>query len=539
VFVTAFDSTEQFQQQPVDVRRGEPTDLELRVPERAGSDIVVRVHSHWFHDGDAAALEVNLVSSTGGRTDAPATGALRDQFVFGSVPRGKYTVEVRHPRHVTWTKEDVVPGMPVWAQLTPNAGIALRVVDDETGGELRDYVPTLETPSTQGAARQRILTRSKTTSEAVLYAIPSGDHSLKVEVAGYESTRVPLRGLVDHETRDVVARLKSGVWVGITNTPDPNACARTAPELPEEAWLVGRLRQECEIPARGLWVRGTAVRAVDVEQRRMSSETDDRVRSLSSGPPHRNQKREDAAQEVQPDGSFRLGPYPPGFVRVELQLPGMDWSMAPRYGLTDGTSIILGDVELRAGEETVRDFVLPVGPPGRVRVHVNAECGSYEDLIVELHESWNRGPVALCALDRRGVATTAPILAGEFMLVVRPIDRGWVHVESDPVTVRSGEIVEANVNVRVFAGALRVLDAETGEHIAKAQLLLSLVHDKVQSRAVYRTDPTGSIQGLMAPGEYRAQTYDRQRGVMQSEVVIRWSPAGPAPAEITVSKPKR
>jgi hypothetical protein len=106
------------------------------------------------------------------------------------------------------------------------------------------------------------------------------------------------------------------------------------------------------------------------------------------------------------------------------------------------------------------------------------------------------------------------------------------------VSVQSGDVVDVAVNVHLFAGALQVVEQGSGTPFANTQLDLEPVHETVKARAVFRTDSNGSIQGLMAPGDYRARIWTRGAKSSQSERVIHWSASGPDTAQITLPAPK-
>lgn len=199
-------------------RGGVETAIELRYE---GPDprtkLVVTLSTTRYHIFEPAPGTVLALAADGTPiTLEPEPGRANDWFAPDVAP-GAYRIEVRDPRFLPWSKDGVSPGQPARAFLEGNAGLRVRVVDDETGARVEDFALDVEYPAAgvwPNVFRVREPGGAAPPEDHYRGVVP-GDLVVAVQAAGWPARRVAVPGLAPGELRELEVRLaRSATLVG-------------------------------------------------------------------------------------------------------------------------------------------------------------------------------------------------------------------------------------------------------------------------------------------------------------------------------------
>jgi len=202
-------------------------------------------------------------------------------------------------------------------------------------------------------------------------------------------------------------------------------------------------------------------------------------------------------------GEYRFGPVESGTYAVSLSCGEFVVPSGFNGSLTlNGPQIPLGDIEFTRGV-VERDFDVRAEFPGWLELDVSLEGRPAAALVVEASTELSdgrRGSNRIgAALDERGFARCGPAFPGPWTVRVRPIDASWGWSAPTPVTVTPGAVVRVRYDVQLLRGALRVVDATSGEALREHAIFLSTADGSLVRMS---TNASGELELALPNGNY-------------------------------------
>ncbi len=569
VHLTAFSRMANWIEGPiVDVRAGEEANAVIAYsgPDNS-SRIVVLPFCRPFHVFEHDPAEVLLSGPGFEPRKATKIRNSSQSFSFEDVPPGTYTVEIRDPRFLPWSKSGVQPGEEVQAMLKGSAAVGLQVVDEATG----ESVPRFDLD----VRFDRALFWPNTfrVHEAKADPPPGGlfdglmpqSQTLIVRAQGYAACEVAVPDLAANEIRPVIARLRHGAEVvgsvvsGASKTPYPGAkVLLLAYRGSHDEWIDLNAQDELEakstqsdaqgkfsfqeVPAGVYTLRASDGKLLNAQvQLRIVQDQEpittevvmpapaflvgkligpegarfDGLRLVARPAEQKENEhaawrnREfvflyDAAAVIAADGTFKHGPLPAGESAVSLCLPTVEVPRVHGSSGSEGMQQFLGTVTLLPGQETHKDFDLRELFPGTITVRARVNNEPASSAIVYVEQMPKGQLASAIVLDAHGEGTSGAILPGAYRLVAGPIDGSWVYADKTALTLGPSASLATNLDVRLSPGVLRVLDAKTRQPLANTQVFLTPDDGSVDARSTRATtNERGEARWTIAPGPYR------------------------------------
>ncbi|MBL8857441.1 MAG: carboxypeptidase regulatory-like domain-containing protein [Planctomycetes bacterium] len=586
------------------VREGEETlaDIAYTGPDLTNR-VTVSVSTSPFHLFGFGEFDIFLSGSGIAERKAQKVPGSSQSFAFEDVPPGQYRVEIRDPRFEPWSKDGVEPGTAVSAKLKGSAALVLQVVDDVTNAPIPRYALDIRYENTRSSPNAfRVLdAKVEPPADGFFAGIVPAEATAIVRVEGYSSCEVPLDVLAPNEQRAITARLvratkllgrvvsgpertpiehakvaltpvrpRSDPRVTWRNDMDPDAKntesdasgrfsidnlsvgeftvraslntlfsveetvtiaqSTTPPEielqLPARAWLVGRL-----IAPEGAPLAAMKVSAAPVLDPKANPNA---RRFMLFG-------KDDVSSPIAADGSFRVGPIPPGEAIVSVLLPELKratsrsgWSSSP------GASIELGRVELPANVETRRDFELGANCPGTLTFQLSVDALPASEYSVVIENAANGQAAGYVELDSAGKGRSGPVLPGSytFGLVAASGSASFpLHQTSD---LGPNQTVHVVLALQLFTATLHILDVQDGSPLAGQQIVFTPDVPDARHHVALQTDEEGRVTAKLPVGRYRVTAGYGSFGPAGSEAVtVDWSATGAFPAEVRIKRSAR
>lgn len=243
---------------------------------------------------------------------------------------------------------------------------------------------------------------------------------------------------------------------------------------------------------------------------------------------------------VDEEGRFEIGPLRPGPAKLTVLL--FDEEDMTSFGRIQQRD--LGEFVLSAGDSGEREIDVRDIWPGKVRVRVQRDGKPVEGARVTLQAvgGERRGFQRFSGerTGKDGVVTYEQVFAGALEISVAK--DGWTMRHPSTVFLAPGGSAEVELEVRLYAGTLTVLDKKSQKPLAQRSFFLREPGGGFADRPV-RTDDDGRIALELAPGSYELVPFDesgrrRRRGgdfqrILDSTGVrLEWGSSGPNPATI-------
>ena len=237
-------------------------------------------------------------------------------------------------------------------------------------------------------------------------------------------------------------------------------------------------------------------------------------------------------------GRFRLAPVREGQAKVflsaqiESRRPGIPMALSgPGYLLE------LGEVEVRAGEETRVDFDLTQSFPGAITLDVRVNGERAPSLVVVAAQSGEARDQARVVghLDAQSRVRLFPLFIGDWDLYVWPIERSWTYRHPVPVPLGPAGEVELTIDIIVAGGRVRILDVADGTPLVRRNIWVVGVIGK------HITDADGWIDLRLTPGTYELRDTGDGEGLGYGgpPMSLNWTSAGPDREEVRLTRVKK
>lgn len=580
----------------VAVRAGEETRADIRYngPDNESRIVVVTFSQPFLVLGwDAAEITIRAPGFEP-RKAVKIAGSTQSHS-FDDLPPGEYTIEVRDPNFLPWSKSGVRPGTSVSAMLKGNAAVTLTVVDDVTEQVIDHYALDVRFDNAQFApATFRLFEDGDEPPRGGLVeGLVPYDQTLIVHAKGYADCEVSAQHLAANERRPLVARLVRGkrvegivrhggpsrspaAGISVSMTPsDDEGRARhrigfgfgTADEVTTKTTANGAFAFEGVAPGEytlladdGALLRAltdvAVVKARDAEHVELVLPAAGRLVGKILAPegasfaqlalrvdpvvePAREFDelsmfdRTAAEVAIEADGSFRSAWAPAGEVKVSLRCPLVEIPTGRGSSMsTDGPAIELGSVMLSAEVETVREFDLRANFTGTVVARVRMKGVSAPGLSVAL-EGMERSS-ARGVTDSRGECRLGPVPPNRYRLVICPVDSNWLCVDPREIVVKSGETVTIDVEVTLFDGTFTLLDSKSRKALANTPVVLTFADTRFSARTT--SDAEGRVKLALPAGRWSVQ--GGQLGNVEDQdpnSIVDWGPGGCSRTEITIT----
>lgn len=523
-------------------------------------------------------------------------------FTFPDLPAGLYEIELRDERFQPWSRSDVKPGTSVDARLKGNASAVLIVTDAATrepvnryaldvrfdksnsspnsfrilepkkdppaGGRFTGLIPVTQTFIVRADGfsvcelslpdlrpnEERKLVALLTRASGLTGRVVSGPGSTPIERAVV--TLVPIRpNAGEHQIfrskddpdaltteSDAGGRFEfRGVSVGKYNltasltrffsveralSVDPGSTAQDVElPLPPRAWLSGKL-----LAPEGTSFAGLTAIAIP--------------KSVLDKDPHAERNRiffgkDDAATDIGADGTFRLGPLPPGEVQVTVRMPDSPYSHGTSgWSTVQGRGIEVGNVMLEPNGETVQEFDFRSWLPGTIEIQATVNGRPASAFRVNIDDPEHRGTAAILQLDSKGMATSKPLAPGSYEISVYPEGSSVPSVTKQRRDLAPGEAAKVSLSWNHVSGTVRVLDDATGKPLAGQRVTIGPDSDRFGMGTSLDCDKDGVARLELVVGRYRIAIANEHSGIgPNAGVVIDWLESGPASKEIRL-RPK-
>ncbi len=602
----------------VDVRVGEETraDIVYTGPDISSRITVVRFSNPYYvfdfdfgeTNRDGTRQDTSVPDTAGIFLNAPGFGERRARKIanssqswsFDDVPAGTYTVEVRDPRFLPWSKSGVKPGTSIDAHLVGNAVVVLDVVDDATKQPVEHFSLDVRFDNVNfGPSTFRILeTKDEPPRGGVFSGLVPHDQTLFVNAPGYAPCEVAASGLAANERRALTARLTHGralrgfVVQGAAKNRVAGAKLQLRPvTAPSQKGEMNSLETdprtvETTSDARGAFAfsglpagdfeitcnMGPLVLAKQTAT--MPSDTEPQpveivlpaagrlvgrilapdgasfagLRVLTRPALAEGAQEEpgsswfflppEASAEVAADGTFRSPPVPAGSVVAMLQCPNQVTPSVDGSSSTQGGHVELGTFELAAGVDTHKEFDLRTAFPGSAAVHVTLNGKPANALIVWFWCNQGDGAVGVC--DSSGACRVGPMLPGAYRILVRPIDAGWVYVDPRTVTVPSAGALELDAAIVLFDGTFQVKDAASHQPLSSSWINLAPDPNPTGANCTSQTDDDGRVHLSLPAGHWSVGLNGMYfADPAKSGVFVDWGAQGASPKVLELEPAKK
>jgi hypothetical protein len=426
-------------------------------------------------------------------------------------------------------------------------------IDALAPGERREVAVTLGDPAT--IAGQVVHSGGEPVPFADVVLAPHGDSSAVAGGADVLQPGSQTQGDVEARERTATTDEAGGfVFEGIAPgeydlraTPSLFMYVEAAVQLDagERREVLLRLAPRSFFSGQAVGAPGASFEGIRVELAPAGGSTPNTGGGGSSGVPHGTYLAGTAlGAALEPDGSFRLGPVPPGTYESRVRLPEIvlrrdfDGSSTGR-----GSERFLGMVELAPGENPGHEVDLRTIHPGRLRISVTMDAEPVVGVPVRaigLHGEREEGAGGVLGPD------------GEIELVVFPhsyavevLAPDWLAAAPDLQGVGAGEVRDCRIDVRLLPGRLRVISAENGEPLAGTAILVRLAPLvgglPFTGSISTRTDDRGELELRLPAGSYTASAGHPFVALLRPDRAIPfdWGPAGPSRPEIRLSPPSQ
>ncbi|MBI5432459.1 MAG: carboxypeptidase regulatory-like domain-containing protein [Planctomycetes bacterium] len=515
------DGTHRFDGPVVEVRELETVRVELVCPfDELATRISITVAYPPFQRASQH-VEALVATGAGVVATAKPPTADSRCYTFDGVPPGRYSVRLDDPRYLPWSIEGVELGASVRAELQGSAAVRLAVVDAASGLPVERFVVRVRTDDPEWRSWTEPSFEVDTAVSDVVRGLLPIRQTLIVRADGYADCEVNDLTLAPNETRAVAVALSSGVTLsGRVTQPDGTAPdVPVVVRLVQARTLHGSTLTLLEDARAQVGARATNANAVTGEfefqklaagrylvQASASAALHGAVTKVEIGDSPAEQRIELAipgsasvrgrvlvpegealdglrlrfVPELFPglvgnlvaswdwrrklcitlgrDGSFDSGPLPEGRVRVAFALP--DFCLPTHFGgsaFGEGGSFELGDLELVAGHDEIRDFDVRERFPGTLRVAFDLHGRSTVGTVFELCRQQENFLVtaAGASLGRDGPARVRAD-AGVYLVMLRAVDSSWCWIADGTVSVSNGRESIATFAVELFDGELEL-----------------------------------------------------------------------------------
>lgn len=240
---------------------------------------------------------------------------------------------------------------------------------------------------------------------------------------------------------------------------------------------------------------------------------------------------------IEADGTFHLGPAEAGPHTVWLVAKQEPNSRRPL------AKILIGEVNIVAGEDVERVFDLRDGFPGSLRVTLNVPALDGTNL--------GRNPLShtITAVPRFGgpelqsvsancaagsTTVVGPLLPGPWTVSVRSNMAPWVYQSDRTENVLAAQTCEVTLDVPLYAGTLTCLDSVTGAPISEGDVMIEPLNVLEKTGRSEFTDEKGLVRLLLVKGTYSVSAFGWDEKGFDKAIAetIEWREDGPHPQSV-------
>jgi hypothetical protein len=256
-------------------------------------------------------------------------------------------------------------------------------------------------------------------------------------------------------------------------------------------------------------------------------------------------------ESIEKDGGYRVGPVEAGLHHVWLSFAG---AMADVMIADTRTSpgVFLGDVEIEAGRDTLRDFDLRDGFPGSLRITLRmpeptdtytVRKRKMESVVIVSPEFARPGVQTVSARCRDGVARIGPLAPGIWRIGVTSPAFQWNYRHPAAAVVSAGETSELTVEVPITRGIVRCVDKVTGAPLSNASVMVTWKTGGGEGGRGARTDAAGDLTLDLPPDTFGLRTFslsdDPNEDPREGETTtLEWTMNGPSTAIVRLDVPR-
>lgn len=477
---------------------------------------------------------------------------------FDDLPDGVYRLVIDDPHYQLWSRDGIRPGEDLQAVLEGGASLRVEVVDEQTGAPVMHYSLAVAYDASERPHEEPLISGDEPApTDGVVMGLVCAPLTLVARAPGRPDTRVHVAVLVRGEVTPVriaipPARETVGRVLDVDGgTPIAGALVEwiRGPELVRRVpsyWAEDTTVEET-VPAEEVLTTGPdgrfrLTRAEDgvhhlrvhwtpwlSEEFRIEIPQPPGEELSFVAPPHgwvegrlrlpevldgievelhASQDRstvdmgpQQTTVELEPDGTFRAGPFGPGEASFELALRQYD-GQSERH-----MSHSLGSVEIRAGETATVAFDARKELRGCISARVTLNGRPFVGGRVRLWKPEHSRDEHL--VDDAGRALLTLVRPGTRRLAVWSSDRRWVWCAPHPVEVLPGRCTEVVLEVGLRERAVRFVDSKSGESMVEARVgwKMGCGSDMLTDSAT--TDATGQIVLTLPDGDVRFYAIDR------------------------------
>jgi hypothetical protein len=180
--------------------------------------------------------------------------------------------------------------------------------------------------------------------------------------------------------------------------------------------------------------------------------------------------------------------------------------------------------------------------PGTLVVHARGDAALLSGAFLAF-EGRDAGPElsGVAGLSRDGELRLFPLFPGRYGIVVGGADTGWVVAAPELCSLTAGGTARCEIDVVVAFGELRITERDSGKPFADRSIFLAPQDPMLEAFGFglpFDTDHEGIVRATLAPGTYaliggEGWSFGRPRDDLPT---IRWTPAGPDPAEVSIPR---
>jgi RNA polymerase sigma-70 factor (ECF subfamily) len=329
--------------------------------------------------------------------------------------------------------------------------------------------------------------------------------------------------------------------------------------LPPSGYLVGRLIVPDGATCAGLDV--IAARPGETVEQKFARDVS---RSRRDRQRMRGSIDAPAPLSLAPDGTFRLGPLPPGPTEVYLAFPPVRIPVGENGYMSSGSPIEFAltariatngmdpakttsePITIVDGAETRADYDARAVFPGRLSVTITVDGAPAVGAIVEVRpgSSTKMTSVELSRVDRLaagqlhadGSAILSSIPAGSVSVIVRGADQSWYWHAPHEIEIASGAESRAEFVIALVAGDLLVKDRATDLPMPSHFFDIGFGDCAADDLPFcVQSDASSRIHLRLQPGSYRMRDNDSLQRP-DDAVSFDWTAQGPAADTIRIQK---
>jgi len=204
------------------------------------------------------------------------------------------------------------------------------------------------------------------------------------------------------------------------------------------------------------------------------------------------------------DGTFELGPLPPGRMKVLLQLPAVPTALGRMTISSSGRA--LGVLDLVPGATVEVAYDLLADFPGIVRVRAEVNGLPRPGLEVKLGTGGDPRTYPVGGVTDAAGEAEVRAYPGSYGLALRDPVQGWLQEQGGLATVQSSAVSDVIASATTVAGALALSDSAGGQPLAGLWVRVlpegwPLAH--YAGTAALLTDAEGRLALELPPGSYR------------------------------------